>query len=150
MTNDIKLPDGYVPFNQLELCSNTLVNVKIPFSVGRTPLLLIGKGKNPLVWLSAPARPKSDEWRYVVESNRSLNPAIFVEVNDQENTVVVRIKNLTIIKVVTKGEDSAVSDTLDFRPIGINIYGDKNGLTVGASKFAHNSVRNAQTAFASG
>jgi hypothetical protein len=150
MTNDIKLPESYAPFNKLEICNNTLVNVKVPFLIGRTPLLLIGQGKSPHIWLSAPVKPKSDEWRYVVENNRSLNPAIFVEVDDQDNLVVVRINNLTIIKVIAEAEDSAICEMLDLRPIGINVYGDKNSLTVGTQKFTRNSVRNARIAFASG
>jgi hypothetical protein len=150
MTNDIKLPESYAPFNKLEICNNTLVNVKVPFLIGRTPLLLFGQGKCPHIWLSAPVKPISDEWRYVVENNRSLNPAIFVEVDDQDNLVVVRINNLTIIKVIAEAEDSAICEMLDLRPIGINVYGDKNSLTVGTQKFTRNSVRNARIAFASG
>jgi len=150
MKSEISLPENYAPFDKLNLCSNILLNVQIPFSIREVALLLVGKGKTPLVWLSAPTAPGSKEWEYIVESNKSLNPAIYVEVRDQEKAVSVKVGNVIIIKVVAESETTAVADIVDLRPLGINIYGDSSILNLGNNKFTQNSIVNARVAFALG
>src|SRR5689334_1943531 len=76
-----RLPAGYVPFRELTLCSNVLVNVPIPLIVGDQPALLVGRSESliPQVWLAAPAGPDSKEWVFVVERNRALRPLITIQ-----------------------------------------------------------------------
>ena len=150
MKKEISLPKDYFPYDELHLCGNTLINVKIPFLIGDTPLLLIGKNTVPQVWLSAKTTPESHEWKYIVEENRSLNPAVYVDVQDENRTVYVRVSNTVIIKVVAHSTTKAVIEVLDLRPIGLNVYGDSSELSLATSKFTGNSMMNSQVAFALG
>jgi len=150
MKNEITFPTGYTPYDELHLCSNTLINVKIPFLIGDTPLLLIGKNTVPNVWLSAQVSPGSHEWKYIVEENRSLNPAVYVDADDVNRTVSVRVSNKVIIKVVAQSTIKAVVEVLDFRPLGLNVHGDKSVLSLATNKYAGNSMKNSRVAFALG
>jgi hypothetical protein len=150
MKEDINLPKDYFPYPELDLCDNKLVNVQIPFLIEQTPLLLIGKNSVPQVWLSARSSPKSHQWKYIVKANRSLNPAVYIEVNDESKTVYVRISNTIIIKAVAQSEAKAVIDVLDLRPVGLNVYGNNSGLSVATNTYAGNSMTNSHVAFALG
>lgn len=150
MTKEISLPKNYVPYDELHLCGNTLINVKVPFLIGESPLLLIGKNTIPLIWLSAQTSPGSHEWKYIVEENRSLNPAVYVDVQDEKRTVYVKVSNIVIVKVATQSATKAVIEVLDMRPIGLNVYGDSSGLSIATNKFTGNSMMNSQVAFALG
>lgn len=150
MKTEISLPKNYIPYDELHLCGNTLKNVRIPFLIGETPVLLIGKNTVPQVWLSAQTSPGSHEWKYIVEENRSLNPAVYVDAQGENRTVYVRVSNIVIIKVAAHSPTKAVIEVLDLRPIGLNVYGDSSGLSLATNKYAGNSMMNSQVAFALG
>jgi hypothetical protein len=150
MKKETSLPKDYLPYDELYLCGNTLKNVKIPFLIGDTPLLLIGKNAVPQIWLSAQTSRGSHEWRSIVEKNRSLNPAVYVDAQDENRTVFVKVGNSVIIKVVAESVKKAVIEVLDLRPIGLNVYGDSSGLSVATNRFTGSSMVNVQVAFALG
>jgi hypothetical protein len=150
MKEEIGLPKDYFPYFELTICGNTLVNVQIPFLIERRPLLLIGKNSVPQVWLSARTSPGSHEWKYIVQANRSLNPAVYVEAQDENRTVYVRVSNTVIIRAVAQSETKAVVDVLDLRPVGLNVYGNSSGLSLATNRYAGNSMMNLQVAFALG
>jgi hypothetical protein len=150
MKKEIRLPKNYIPYDELNLCGNSLINVKIPFLIGESPLLLIGKNTTPLIWLSAQTSPGSHEWKYIVEENRSLNPAVYVDIQDINRTVYVKVSNIVIVKVAAQSATKAMIEVLDMRPIGLNVYGDSSGLSLATNKFTGNSMMNSQVAFALG
>lgn len=150
LKKEISLPRNYLPYDELRLCGNTLKTVKIPFLIGETPLLLIGKNSVPQVWLSAQTSPGSHQGESLVEENRSLNPAVYVDVQDGSRTVYVKLSNIVIIKVRAQSKTNAVIDLLDLRPIGLNVYGDQSGLSFATNTFAGNSMMNSRVAFAIG
>ena len=59
--------------------------------------------------------------------NRSLNPAVYVDVQDENKTVYVKVSN-AIIRAVAESAMKATVDVLDLRPVGLNLYGDSSGL----------------------
>ena len=148
--NEVNLPKDYFPYPELNMCGNTLLNVQIPFLLEQTPLLLIGTNSVPQVWLSARTSPGSPEWKYIVQANRSLNPAVYVEVQEENRTVYVRISNAVIIKAVAQSETKATVEVLDLRPVGLNVYGNISGLNLATNRFAGNSTVNSRVAFALG
>lgn len=150
MKDEINLPKNYSPYPELSICGNTLVNVQIPFLIGQIPLLLIGMNSIPQVWLSAPTSRESQEWKYIVEANRSLNPAVYVDAQDENRTVYVKISNTIIIKAVAQTATKAAVDVLDLRPVGLNVYGDSSGLSLATNRFTGNSMMNTRVAFALG
>jgi hypothetical protein len=150
MKEEINLPKNYFPYSELNLCSNKLMNVKIPFLIGETPLLLIGKSTIPLLWLSAKVSPKSQQWKYIVEENRSLNAAVYVDAQIEDQAVQVRVGNVVIVKIKAQSESKAVIDLLDLRPIGLNVFGDSSGLSLSTNRFTGSSMMNSKVAFVLG
>ena len=150
MKEEINLPKNYSPYPELIICSNTLVNVQIPFLIGQIPLLLIGMNSIPQIWLSARTARGSQEWKYIVEANKSLNPAVYVDSQDENRTVYVKVSNTIIIKAVAQSATKAAIDVLDLRPVGLNVYGDSSGLSLATNRFEGNSMMNSRAAFALG
>jgi hypothetical protein len=148
MNNKISLPKDYIPFSRLQICSNNLISIPTPFAIYDNPVLLIGYGKTPLIWLSAPIAPNSKQWRFIVEANKSLNPVVYVHVNEEQNSVLVRIGDITIINAITESEGSAKVELLDLRPIGLNIYGSSSELKIGTNTISNSAFSGGSVAFA--
>ena len=80
MPIDVKLPADYKPFQTLIVCSNKLINGRVPFEVNGFIPFLVGVGENePLIWLQFPSNKKLDSWQYVVRANRSLHKGIKIK-----------------------------------------------------------------------
>lgn len=52
----------------------------------------------------------------------------------------IRVASTMVLSIKATGEDSAEIDTLDMRPLGLNVYGTKNELMVGTNTFSGNSM----------
>ena len=104
----------------------------------------------PQIWLSAHISRGSQEWKYIVEANRSLNPAVYVDAQEENRTVYVKVSNTIIIKAVAQSATKAAVDVLDLRSIGLNVYGDSSGLSLATNRFTGNSMMNSRVAFALG
>jgi len=147
MNSEINFPPKYKMYENLEICSNYLINVKAPFVIHAKPVLLIGNGDMPIIWISAPVHPNSSERIYVVEENSTNNPAIYIEKDEKNKKVLIQVGNTTILEVTAKSETDALVTKIDFRPIGLNVYGDKSGLNVGTMTLSRNSIANSEIAF---
>jgi hypothetical protein len=149
---EFQLPPDYHPFRELNLCSNVLVNVPVPISVGGRPALLVGRSlsldrPHPLAWLAAPAGPNSKDWVFVVERNRPLRPLIVIESDQPNRTIQVRVGGTLVLRAKAS-TDTAVVDALDLRPLGLLAYGGETDLHIGGQTFGGNRFENLQTAFA--
>jgi hypothetical protein len=147
MSSGINFPPKYKMYEKLEICSNSLINVKAPFVIHSNPVLLIGNGDMPIIWISAPVQPNSSKRIYVVEENSTNNPAIYIEKDEKNKKVLIQVGNTTILEVTAKSETDALVTKLDFRPIGLNVHGDKSGLNVGTMFLSGNSLANSEIAF---
>ena len=56
---EIDLPKEFIAFEELNFCSNTLQNCKIPIVIDGRPILLVGKGEQPQVWIWAIVNQKT-------------------------------------------------------------------------------------------
>ncbi len=133
-----KFPDGYMPLKKLTVCSNTITGGGNLLSVSGEFPLLIGKGSTPKVWLSAVGNAETNKFVTIVESSVSMHSA--VKVIKENNLVVVSLSGKQILKAKATSIDVVVVDQLDFRPLGLNIHGNNNALTVGGSTFSNNSM----------
>ena len=140
MNQRIRLPKEYKPFDQLTLCSNTLINVPVPFEVDGYIPLLIGRNELPKIWLNAPPPKSGTEWIPLVRQNRSLHKA--VKLIKQENGIIIKINTIEILRVLKVSNSSANVVQMDLRPIGLNIYGDESHLVVGTHQLASNTFQN--------
>jgi len=132
------LPENYQPFDTLIICSNTLKGGGHLVAVGDTLPLVIGKGEKLKVWLQALANAQKNEFVLIVEESISKHPA--VKVYEEAGVLNVMISGEIILSVEEKSSDSAVISKLDFRPIGLNLFGDANSLNAGGGIFSGNTM----------
>ncbi len=150
MSSDIELPERYSPFPNLAFCSNELVGGKVPISVRNFPVLLVGRGIVPLLWLAAPSEPGSKSWTYVVRESQSANPAIRVSVEKEKGVITVYTSGQEVVKARTITSERAEVSYLDLRPLGLAIEGNTSALRVSGMTLSNNTFRGLQTAFAFG
>lgn len=150
MTYVASLPGEYAAPKQLTLCSNILRNVQVPIAIEGTPILLIGKGTVPLVWLAAPIGMAGQRWVYVVQASRSMNPAVTVRTDLKIGTVVVKVSGSTVISGRAVSPEQITVDKVDLRLLGLAVFGDQSGLTFGGARLQQNIFDNVGTAFAAG
>lgn len=146
----MNLPIGFVPFEDLAVCSNRLINGVALFAIRDQPVLLIGSGLLPRVWLTVPVASASDNFIQLVESNRSGHPAISIDLDANLGRVTVRLDHAVLLEVIKVGEGMAAIKTLDFRPVGLNIFGNDGGLRLGGMHLSGNHMEGVQTMFALG
>lgn len=146
MKTESKLPKEYSPFQELVVCSNESINGVILLEVNKSIALLVGQGDHPSVWLSVPRADKSGEQVHIVRNNQTLHEGFAVVL--PKNATVVLFGATVLLHVEKLSDQRAEVIELDFRPIGLSIYGDKNGLYVGTNLLADNTFTNVHTMIA--
>ena len=145
-----KLPESYKPFRELVICSNSLINGKVPIEIeGHIPFL-VGRGVNPQVWLSVPLQ---SGWTDLVISNKEVESRsktlkehmLSVELFDELKQVDVLMWKTKILSVVQDTEEKAVIKILDLRPFNLLIYGGVDGLHIGGQMLRGNIMENVNT-----
>lgn len=142
------LPKGYVPYQDLNFCSNTILGGGHIFALGKVIPLLIGTGPAPRVWLQAVAAPRSKDFVMVVADSVSTHPAVDVSVKGSK--VVVSVRGKSVLTVEAFGEQRAVVSEIDFRRLGLNIFGGSDALSLGGMKLSHNTMSGVGVAFGLG
>ncbi|MBS3667067.1 hypothetical protein [Vreelandella boliviensis] len=132
------LPKSYQPYEKLTVCSNTLVGGGHVAAVGEILPLIIGTGEKPQIWLQAINNVEDTEFISIVENSVSKHPA--VDVIELSGVVTVKIQGIIVLSVMSSSENSAVVNSMDLRPIGLNIFGDMHALKVGGSTFSGNTM----------
>lgn len=138
----LPLPKDYIPFGELIICSNHLINVKVPIEFKNNIPLLVGKGRVPLIWLSVPTAQEAKEWKEIVIKNKSIDKRITITSSEENKSTTIKLDNRIIIQVIKHSEEKAEVISLDLRPLGFNIHGDANMLYIGTNKFVNNSFEN--------
>jgi len=140
MSDIPQLPTGYVAFDELEFCSNVFRNVRIPVGINGDPLVLVGRGPFPLVWLAAPSHPSSSTWTYVVKESLTANPGIRIEWSKSLQTLTIGVEGVAIFSVKMASFQRAAVTLLDMRPLGLNVVGNQSGLTIDGNHFSQNEI----------
>jgi hypothetical protein len=144
-----KLPEDYLPFSKIIICSNAFIGGKYIIEVNINVPLLIGKGILPLVWLSIPL--SDNKWSYIIERNISHHPNIIVELSTEKHSVIIKIRegkiktDKVIINIYKETEDSIIIKQIDLRPMGLDIYGNEDGLNVGTNIIKNSNFLNVNT-----
>jgi hypothetical protein len=144
-------PHGYEDleiYNELTVCSNLLINTVHIFQSGTgwNPLV-IRKGKVPRVWLSAQeitdnGSPKIIE---LIADSKSLNNEFHID--KSKHGFQIKYQNKVIVKAGNHVDSRLEVINIDFRSIGLNIYGDNNSLSLGSNKMSQNTSKNSQVMF---
>lgn len=132
------LPKSYQPYENLTVCSNTLIGGGHIVAVGDALPLIIGKGEKPQIWLQAISDPDKQEFVSIVENSVSKHPV--VEVKEVSGSVVVSIQGKVVLSVKPLSENNAVVESMDLRPIGLNMFGDSSSMNVSGGTFSGNSM----------
>ncbi len=132
-------------YKELVVCSNTLIDTThiISASSGWNPLV-IRKGIKPRVWLSVKIIPKEDEES---KNNEEIIELIAdsqvkhsaVDFSNTKYGFQISINNQIIVEAGNHTPDSLEIITLDFRPLGMNIYGDHTSLSLGNNSMSRNT-----------
>src|SRR5437899_1631117 len=120
-------------YSELDFCSNTLIGVKIPIVVDDVPMLVLGYGDVPLVWLTAPSDPKGERWVEIVRESTSLNESVNVERDVDASAIRIKIGGQDVLEVSTVSQTKARVLLIDFRVLGIPIWGNQSGLQIGGT-----------------
>lgn len=145
------LPVRYYPFKELVVCTNTLIDGKIPIEIeGHIPFL-VGNSDIPQVWLSVPGA--GGQWIDILAGNRRIEEKkttlkqylLTVEESVKEKRVDVQLWKTMILSVVKESETRAVVTHLDLRPLNLLIHGDTTGLNIGNQVIRNNTVSNVHT-----
>ncbi len=146
----INLPKDFVAFEELTFCSNVLQNCNIPITADDKPILLVGKGEKPQIWLWGLVDQKSKLLAQIVSSNsvRILTAPITVE--SENDSTCVKLNDTIIIKAVKLSDEKATIEQIDMRPLGFNIYGNSSTLNVGTNVMVGNRIVRARAFIALG
>lgn len=119
------------------------MDCKFVISLGDKLPILIGTDHKPLIWLSAIVDAKKKHYQDLVIASEATHPLITIEETGKFLNVLA--KNQLILSISSDAPDSATVHKLDLRPIGINIFGDENALTIGTNQFSSNTFQNVET-----
>lgn len=139
------LPIQYRPYQIISFCSNQIIGGGHIFAMGKDLPLLIGEGRKPRIWLQAVSTPDSRELITVVSNSRSTHPAVSVKVDGKR--VIVTVQGRTVISAEPMGANGAVVTELDLRPVGLNVFGNQSGLSLGGMHLSHNTISGVGVAF---
>ncbi len=128
-----KLPSEFVPYDKLTVCSNQLIGGGQLLVVGQVVPLIIGRGAQPMIWLQAPTGPGGKEFLLIVEASVSKHPAITIQ--SRSDGLTVSAGPTPILRIASFDSESAIVDLLDFRSIGMAIFGGNDELNVSGMKF---------------
>lgn len=142
------LPTNYQPYQSLSFCSNSIIGGGHIFAMGKVIPLLIGVGPHPRVWLQAVAAPGSKDFVTIVSDSKSTHPAVHVMV--EGNTVIVSVGGRTVLTAEARDTQSAVVSEVDFRPLGLNVFGSSTGLSLGGMQLSNNTFSGVGIAFGLG
>lgn len=145
MSDVIKQPQKYVPYERVTICSNVIEGGGYLFEMSGQHPLLIGKGDPPLVWLSIPFKNGK---RDIVTASKSFEKSVSV-VSILGGTQVVS-GGKVILSTRQISQNEAEVDQIDLRPFGLNVYGDKAGLKVGGMSLTGNRFSGVGTMFSFG
>lgn len=148
MPTQPELPSQYTPYEELVICSNTMINGIIPVEVDGHSPFLVGKGDVPRIWLSAMVNPSEQKWLHLIENNQIIDQPTFKDhplklfISEEDRLVQVSAGEYIILRVEKRSETQAVISQLDLRPLGLNIFGKEDGLHVANSHFRENRFEN--------
>lgn len=146
-----KLPSNYIPFEELVICTNTLINGKVPIEIEGNIPFIVGKGDIPQIWLSVPG-PKG-AWidlivlnkRVEIKSKTFKQFLLTIEESAKDKRIDVSMWKTNILSIVQETEQRAVVTNLDLRPFNLLIFGGNEGLHIGGQLLRGNTMSNVHT-----
>ncbi|WP_047392374.1 hypothetical protein [Chitinibacter sp. ZOR0017] len=145
MITTSNLPANYKPYMNLNFCSNNISGGGHIFTIGEVLPLLVGVGKTPRIWLQAVAAPRESEFITIVADSKSNHPA--VEVKKTGCSILVYVHGKIVLSVKSVSSEMAQVSEVDFRPLGLNLFGNSSSLNLGGMHLSRNTFSNVRVAF---
>jgi len=142
------LPANYKPYQNLIFCGNNITGGGHIFAMGKVLPLLVGMGTLPRIWLQAISAPGSKVFISIVDDSKSTHPA--VDVITDGSKVVVSVRGKTVLAAESIDEQRAIVSELDFRPLGLNLFGNSSSLNLGGMQMSQNTFSGVGVAFGLG
>jgi hypothetical protein len=134
-----KLPENYKPLNELNVCSNKLLGGAKLIGIDGFSPILIGNGIIPTIWIFG--KNKNNKWVELIKENKSLHSGIQI-INDKINReIIIGIQNTIILKGKMTSDKVCEVNTIDLRPIGLDIYGKEKEFYIANSTFSNNTFQ---------
>ena len=142
-----RIPDKYIPFKDIWVCSNTFTDGNVLFEVDEKPVFLIGKDhrseKDFRVWLNVPTKlGGKPTWEPVIKDSEIYDKNYKVSASDfgQE----VSFKGIPILQFRTS-KGKLIINLINMHPIGLNIVGGLDSLSVSGNVLKNNFFNNVST-----
>lgn len=133
---NVNIPTEYKDYPEIELCSNKLSGVKYLFGIGNIPPIIIGKGDhNPICWVYI---QNNGVWQEIVTANKSNY--LPLQVFAHQKKLLMQVYSKVILDSFENDSGALIIQKLDFKPLGLNIEGDSNGLKVGGATISNNTI----------
>lgn len=127
------------------ICSLTIYKYKVLFRINHLIPLLIGSGSDPSIWINTTKNIESDSIEKCIENNKILHQGFSII---REDNIIIKAEKYTVLTITETNQRHITISQIDFRPIGINLYGDESGLTFGGSHFSNLTISDVETIFA--
>ncbi|MCR1026643.1 hypothetical protein NQT66_17625 [Cellulophaga baltica] len=132
-----KLPENYIPLDELNICSNKLLGGAKIIGIDDFAPILIGDGAIPSIWIFG--KNQNNKWVELIKESKSLHPAIQI-INDTINReIVIGIQNSIVLKAKMTSNKICEINTIDLRPIGFDIHGKGTEFHIAQSTFSGNT-----------
>ncbi len=131
-------------FERLIICSNTLIGGGQLLTInGFAPLIIENGFGIPIVTINSSTQIGSAPpiWNTYVLQNRTNHPAVRIEIDPQHHRVSVRALNTVVLDARVVDHSTCIVGALDFRPIGLDIFGDANSLVVSGNSYSQNTIQ---------
>jgi hypothetical protein len=136
----LELPKEYVPYEEMRICGNLMLNGKAPITVDGRPVFLFGKASLSSVWLQVPT---GKHWRYEISNGQSDDSAYKVSVSG--STIAVYFGPHLLIRAERKSDTALEIDHVDLTKFGLAIHGDSSSLWVGGMTISGNTFEGVGT-----
>ena len=134
-----ELPEEFVPYSSARVCSNELSGIPIIVQAGDQPVLMVGSGRKPHVWLNG--RKSNDEWYQVVQNNIPKANLVSVKANHSQHSIEVRMDDQLLLSARQISASRLLIDFIDLSPIGIAVTGSAERLEEGKPESQNYSRR---------
>ncbi|WP_162549644.1 hypothetical protein [Hymenobacter nivis] len=136
---EYKLPKEYKRILNKDICSNKLIDCEGIALIRGIPPILIGAGEFPRIWLQGFSEQSG--FIEIVSNNIRMNPNISLIEDKFNKTTAIAAGTKMIVHSQMIDSTSCAVRLIDLRPIGINMFGDETGLSVGGGSFSKNTFQ---------
>lgn len=147
-SNSSVRPKEYIPYREIEICSNKIVGGGDFVVIDNVVPFYIGVGDVPKIWLKSLSDINNNTFEDVVEASISKHPSI--KIISMKGEIVIKIEDTIVLETDGNSKNQIRVIKLDLRPLGINIHGDKKALIAGGMNLSRNTFSGTGTFLALG